>query len=448
MLIKNNFIVIVVSTVGAGILIMLSGLMTGSMTAHLLGAAGRGELASIQLYGALLASIATSGLPAAVTYFTGRNVADAGSYYVTGIVVAFFIALPVAAAGYLSMPYLLSVQTPAIISAARLYLLFIPLAIITSFSLASLQGQMKMSLWNLLRIIAAIFWLIPLGSLFLFANVHAEFVSKVYLVFILIYSGIFVVILVRNISGCLHARLELIKPMWAYSIPTSFAVFSQQSNLKLDQIFIAALLPPELLGLYVVAVAWSAAHSPLTHAVSYVIVPHLTRLENAEQRGMALSKITRTSLVLNLILTIIVIAITPLAIRLLFGAQFLQAISICYILLVGSVLANMKLVYAEGLRGLGYPAVVMKGEFAGLIISGVLFPIFLKLYGLEGVAVASVIGYLVTFLFFAISSSKLVGVSVSHSLKPQWQDFVYIFDKLMDMFRKKINPEIKKVAGS
>jgi O-antigen/teichoic acid export membrane protein len=176
-----------------------------------------------------------------------------------------------------------------------------------------------------------------------------------------------------------------------------------------------------------------------------LIVPHLTRLQNEEQRGVALSKITRTSLVLNLILAIIVIAITPFAIRLLFGMQFLQAISVCYILLIGSMLSNMKVVFAEGLRGFGYPTVVMKGELVGLIISGVLFPILLKLYGLEGVAAASVIGYCATFLFFVISSRKLVGVSVSNSLKPQRQDFVYIFDKLIDIVRrKKISPDISK----
>ena len=442
----NNFITSVASTAGTSLVIMVSGLITGSLTANLLGAAGRGELASIQLYGSLLAAIATSGLPAAVTYFTGRNTVDAGFYYITGIAAAFLVAIPGAFTGYLAIPYLLSTQRPAVISAAQLYLLFIPLGIITAFSLASLQGQMRMLLWNLLRVIAAIFWVVPLSYLYFFSdNVNAIFVSKTYLFFLLVYSIIFIFILVRSIPGSLQIRREFIKPIWKYAIPTSLATFSQQSNLKLDQIFISALLPPELLGLYVVAIAWSAAHSPLTNAVSYVIVPHLTRLENAEQRGMALSKISRNSLALNLIFAIIIFAITPFAIRILFGMQFLKTVTVCYILLIGSILSNMKLVFAEGLRGLGYPAAVMKGELFGLIISGVLFPVLLKMHGLEGVATASVIGYLATFIFFVAISSKLSGVPVSKTLMPNWQDFVYIADKLIDLVRRiKVNPEISK----
>lgn len=440
----NNFIDSVISTVGASAIIMVCGLITGSLTAHLLGPEGRGELAAIQLYGTLLGTMVAVGLPAAVTYFTGRNIADAGSYYITGSLVASVIAVPGAFVGYMAIPYLLSGQAPAIISAAQLYLLFIPLSIITGFSLASLQGQMKMFLWNLFRIIAAVFWLVPLCYLFFLSEVTAVLVGNVYLIFLFIYSCIFIVIMVRNNPKTFKMRREFIKPMWKYALPTHLATFTQQSNLKLDQILIAAFLSPELLGLYVVAVAWSAAHSPLTNAVSYVIVPHLTKLENDELRATALAKITRTSLVLNLIFATAVIALTPFAIRFIFGAEFLEAVSICYILIIGSIFSNMKLVFAEGLRGLGHPVIVMKGELAGLVISGVLFPLLLKLYGLEGVATASMLGYLAAFLFFFFSVKKVVGISFSDSLIPQAQDLVYIYNQLINLFRRKNNSAFRK----
>lgn len=427
---NNNFIISTASTVATNIVIMVSGLITGSMTAHLLGAVGRGELASIQLYGGLLASIATSGLPAAIIYFTGRHVADPGSYFLTGIAIAMLMAALGAFAGYVAIPYLLSAQTPAIISAAQLYLLFIPLGIVTAFSLASLQGQMKMLLWNLLRGVGTVFWLIPLSYLFFLGDVNAVLFSKIYLFFILIVAIVYIGIVIRSHLGRFQVRSELVKPLWQYAIPTSLATFSQQSNLRLDQIFISVMLPPKLLGLYVVAVSWSAAHSPLVNAVSYGMVPHLTRLQDDALRGLAFSRILRTSLVFNLFFATIVIVITPPAIRFLFGTEFVQAVSVSYMLIIGAVLANVKLVLAEGLRGLGFPTAVLKGELAGLVTSGVLFPVLLKFFGLEGVAVGSVIGYSATIFFLVISSRQITGVTISSSLKPQWQDFVYIFDKL------------------
>ena len=104
----------------------------------------------------------------------------------------------------------------------------------------------------------------------------------------------------------------------------------------------------------------------------------------------------------------------------------------------------MKLVFAEGLRGLGYPVVVMKGELAGLVISGVLFPLLLKAYGLEGVATASMLGYLATFLFFFFSVRKVVGISFSDSLKPQAQDLFYIYNQSINLFRRKNNSALRK----
>lgn len=416
---------------------MVSGLVTGSLIARLLGATGRGELASIQLYGALFASICTSGLPSAVTYFTGVDTEKAGGYYFTGIAAAFLLAIPVALGGFIAIPYLLVSQRPEVVSAARFYLIFIPLGIVTAFSLASLQGQMKMLLWNLLRIIAAVFWLIPLAGMFFLGVNDSVTVSKIYLLFLLLYSCIFLVILYRNLDGRIRFQKKLFRPLWSYGLPTSFATFSQQSNLKLDQVFIAAMLPPELLGIYVVSIAWSAAHSPLIGAVSYVIVPHMTRLNSIAEQSTAICRITRTMILLNLVLAGGLLAVTPAAIHLLFGAQFMGAVPIAYILIAGSVFSNVKGVLAEGLRGMGRPEIVMKGELLGLAVSLILFPLLLSLSGLPGVAVASIIGHAATFGFLLFGLRENSEVSVKDLLFPRREDVVYLLSRMGDVLGHK-----------
>ena len=414
---------------------MASGLVTGSLLARLLGAAGRGEFASIQLYGALFASICTSGLPAAVTYYTGVDNNKAGEYYLTGMAAAFLIAVPVMLAGLIAMPYLQFSQRPEVVSAARFYLLFIPLGIVTAFSLASLQGQMKMLLWNLMRIIATVFWLIPVTWMFYFGVNDSIVISQIYLLFIFLFGCMILIILYNNLNGHIRFQKKLFLPLWSYGLPTSFATFSQQSNLRLDQVFIATMLPPQLLGIYVVSIAWSAAHSPLIGAVSYVIVPHMTRLNSLVDQTTAICRITRTMVVINFALTACLLAVTPVSIQILFGTQFMGAVPIAYILIAGSVFSNVKGILAEGLRGMGRPKVVMKGELLGLVTSLILFPLLISWNGLSGVAMASIIGHAVTFGFLLIMLRKHSGVMIKDLLFPRREDISYLLSRMGDMLK-------------
>ena len=432
----NNFVNSAIYTLLTSLIIIFAGLLTGSITAQILGVEGRGEFAAIQLYGGLIATLVAMGIPASITYFTGLNPENAGSYYITGILVSFIFLIPAMILGYLAMPYLLSAQTTEIISAAQLYLLFVPLSIFTGFSLASIQGQMKMFLWNILRIIAVISWLIPLIYLIFFSSISPIELSKLYLIIVFFYSMIFIFAVLRTNQKEKKIRMVFIRPIMKYAIPTHLATFTQQSNLKLDQILIAALLSPDLLGLYIVAITWSAAYSPLVNAVSYLIVPHLTSVKKTDKKTDSFLKISRVSFVINLFLGLLVIIITPAAISIIFGPDFMPSVTICYILIVASLISNLKLIFAEGLRGLGHPALVMKGELIGLVACLGLFPVFLNFYSLEGLAFASLIGYIITFSFYLSCIINKLKVSASALLKPKKQDFVYIVDQLKNIFNR------------
>ena len=62
-------------------------------------------------------------------------------------------------------------------------------------------------------------------------------------------------------------------PPTALGLPSMLNVLPQTLNLRLDQMLMTAALEPALLGLYVVAVAWSGILSPLVSAVGRVVPP-------------------------------------------------------------------------------------------------------------------------------------------------------------------------------
>ncbi|NSM99016.1 hypothetical protein, partial [Serratia marcescens] len=75
----------------------------------------------------------------------------------------------------------------------------------------------------------------------------------------------------------------------------------------------------------------------LIGAVSYVIVPYVSRIASVADQAEALSKITRIMVLLNLVLSAALVLITPLAIHILFGPKFAKAVPVAYVLIGASM---------------------------------------------------------------------------------------------------------------
>ena len=132
MLNNNRFFESVSSTAIASIMIMISGLVTGSLIARLLGTEGRDELAYSTCPALSLASIAISGLRRQLPV-SRTSTTNAGKYYLTGIVASIPIMFFGAVSAYLIIPHFLTTQPPVIISAARFYLFIVPLMMLPLF---------------------------------------------------------------------------------------------------------------------------------------------------------------------------------------------------------------------------------------------------------------------------------------------------------------------------
>lgn len=435
--VKNkNFIDGYLYTLISNILIMTGGLISGSIIARLLSPQERGDFASIQLYGALFASMVTSGLPAAVTFFTGKHPRYAAEFFINGILFASIAAIPIVMLGYIIMPLILVAQSSNLVMAARFYLFIVPLGIMTSFCLASFQGQMKMREWNFMRTLATIMWVVPLLLILVRNSTNPIELSELHLFVMLICSLIFVCVLIKNTNGKYQIDFKKARIMWRYALPTSLSIFVQQSNLRLDQIFITAMLSPYFLGIYVVAFAWSAAHYPIINAIGYVIVPHLSSITNNNRKGEALARIARTNVLISIVCAVLVALSAPTAISVLFGEEYEEALHLCYILVLGSTISSIKLIFAEGLRGSNYPIEVMKAEILGIVVSLILFPLMLLVWGLNGLAFASAISHLLTLIFLIFMCKRLLKMSIMNALIPDSNDIFYIVSKIRGIFTK------------
>jgi len=413
----------VLLTAGTNVFLAAIGLATGILAARLLGPQGRGELAAIQLWPSLLATLAMLGLPEALVYYSAREPVRAGRYLGSAVSLGLLAAGPVMLVGFLLMPVLLAAQPEAVIRAARWYLLIVPLYALVGMPIHPLRGVNDFLTWNLLRPSANFCWLLVLAAAFLLERSTPQWVAAWYLVALALLMIPIAAIVRRRIAGPFAPGASQWSPLLRFGLPTVAGTLPQLLNLRVDQLLMAALLPARSLGLYVVAVAWSGIISQVPSAVGAVLFPRVASQPEAARQAEAFAQGSRLGVALVVLLAVPLALLTPWLLPLLFGARFAESVPAALILVAAGSLAGLNGILQEGLKGLGHPKAVMWSEFAGVGATATALFLLLRPLGIVGAALASLAGSATVAAFLLIQARRIARVSLSSLLLPRGREF-------------------------
>jgi O-antigen/teichoic acid export membrane protein len=261
---------------------------------------------------------------------------------------------------------------------------------LTTAPAQALRGVGRYRAWNVLRLVSPLTWLITLVAVrgtdyatvptlalaFVGATALAGLVTQVHAWW--------------TLAGLAAPERALARPMLAYSAPTMAATIPRWLNLRLDQLIVIALLDARSVGLYVVAVAWSAAARPLAEVVAHNAVPALAGAKDRSKRARV---VYRVGAVAAIGMSLLLLAATPTLLPLIFGVEFRAAISVALILVLAGAVDATNAVGAECLRGVGRPRDVMVAECVGLAVTVVALPVLVLVGGITGAACASFLSY-------------------------------------------------------
>jgi len=420
---------------GNGFLALL-GLVTGILAARLLGPQGRGELVAIQTFPTNIASLAMLGLAEATVYFSAREPRQAGMYVSSATTLALLVSLPVGLMAYFLMPVLLTVQPSHVIRAARWYLLLIPLMALVGMPFNALRGRSDFLVWNTLRVAPTIGWLIVLITAYSLGVATPQWLAGMYLVVLaLLFVPIFVVTRHR-VPGPFTLDYRLWIPMLSYGAPSAAGSVPQVFNLRLDQMLMAALVVPRQLGLYVVAVTWSAAAAPATSAFGTVIFPRVASQRFVCGRAETLGQTIRLGSFVAACLGGLLLILTPVGIPLLFGTRFAPAIPTALILTLAGAVLGLNMILEEGVRGLGDTRAILWSELAGLVVTIAALALLLRPLGIVGAAIASLLAYAIVCVSLVIQIRSKTGCSATSLLRPRRGDFVLVRQRLLAIVKR------------
>ncbi len=410
------------NTVLVNVSSMAMNVIASIICARMLGPLGRGAFSVIQLWPITAAGLGTLGIPRAVTYYMGKRKYPAATLVATGSLILIAAAVLSMLLLFVCMPYLAGRQPAYVIRYARLCLLLLPLLYLGALPYYVLQGLNYLRTWNIVRVQFSVLWLLMHICGYLLWRRDLAFYVWGYLCVTALHNLTWLFVFLSHFRGLGPLRPAIGRRLFAYGLPLTLGSMPQFLNLRMDQVLMAALVPPGVLGQYVIAVAWSGLITPLLTALSQVLFPAILSLNESSRQYDLLARSFRLSALCATGCAGILAAITPFAIPLVYGRAFAPSVLPACILCVGSVFLSLNAILSEGFRALGLPKFPMYAELLGFVATGGLLVALLPRWPLLGASIASAVSYCFTTLVLVLCAARSGRTSVARLVTPRSGD--------------------------
>ena len=218
-----------------------------------------------------------------------------------------------------------------------------------------------------------------------------------------------------DIGGMLRPDFAALKEQIRYGAQGQIANLAQLFNYRLDQFLVAAFVSRAGVGHYTVAVGLSESVWWISSAVAMVLLPRLTGMDK-ERASEVTPVICRNTLAVSIVAGIGLVAVSPLAIRILFGREFDPSFLPLVLLMPGIIAASAARVLGSYLFSQGHIIYNTYATFIALGVTLVLDFALIPWLEVEGAAIASSIAYTFSLVATLIWYHKVSGGSIGGAL--------------------------------
>jgi O-antigen/teichoic acid export membrane protein len=373
------------ATFGAMLAIRIAGVLTGVLSARLLGPTGRGELAVIIFLPVLLVPIAEIELPRSIAYSVSKKEETPGDLAATSFWLAILLGAIQAIILMLAVPFFLSPGNLYLLGTAKWFAIYLPAIYILLFLNGIDQGRGALGRFALFQVLPGVIYLTAvLFSWWVGAISPAAFALGVL-------SGAVIPAAVRILLD--WRSIMCTKPSWriARRLLTRGVIFYIPAVagfllMRADTFLLVRLTTAKAIGLYAVAQAIALGQIGAVMPFIQVGFTAVAREADPVRALQTLGHHFRFAQFAVLSVGLLTAALTPWAIPLVFGPQFGEASAATYLLILASVFWGLGQVLEQGLRAAGYPRPGIVSNGLGLVVLfGLGIPACLR-WGIAGIA--------------------------------------------------------------
>ena len=372
------------STIAAG--------LSGIIVARAVGPTVRGEYAAITAWFGVALMVGGMGQPAALCFYVARDPQRAREYVATSRAMMLLTGAVAIMGGLLLAP-LLAHGLPEVTAGYRIAFGASIMAFVGASYTFALQAR-DLHQWNLVRVSQPALSLIGIVVLWRLRLLTLDAAVMILAATMLLQLGWSYASCRRVGLAPGRARAGLIRPLAAYGAAQIAALTPAALNAQLDQLVLSQTVPAADLGRYAIAVSMTLVPIPLVSAIGNVSFP---RLAAQRQVTAATYRLQRLAVLGSLGLATGMLVPLALAahwlVPLIFGAAYVGAVPLLWILTPGAVFLACGQVVGDLLRGRSQPGAVAWAQGLAAVFTVVLLFILLPIVGVYGAAIASTISY-------------------------------------------------------
>ncbi len=384
-------------------------MVTGILTARVLGPVARGELATVLLWPVILSNLGLLGCNWALARAVANDAASEANLTMSAVMLGLFASLGFCVLGYYFLPLLLPSDRAYLVPLARLSLLLIPCDIFNQILLAVEHGRMRWRRFNLVRVS---FYLFYLALIFLIWAGHKSQVRWFVWAFL---AGQFLTVLLRlwvqrnSFAG--RPSLANGRILLREGMPYWGATAGNLLTLQIDTILVVSWMSVAAAGLYAVASAFGNALFSVGDALGATSFAVISNEKNAKNREKILTETFRQAALVAIGLAVLAACAVPVFVRVLFGRSFSPAIAPATGLVLAAALTVSANILNQGLRGAGRPHAGLLGQLLGSgVLAGTAW-LLLKPYGLMGMVWAVAAGASTQVLVLVVIAARWLQIS-------------------------------------
>ncbi|MFK4343370.1 MULTISPECIES: lipopolysaccharide biosynthesis protein [unclassified Paenibacillus] len=422
----NNFFVLIVTT------------LTSILTARMLGVEGKGELAAVLFWPTLIGSVLSFGLPTSLIYNLKKKTGTTEQLLALSLWIQLPASLLAGAVAWICMPLWLNGYGADIVHLSQLYCAAaVPLAVLTALTTALSQGLDRFSVYNGLLFYYPLLNFIGLVTLWLMGLLNVQLAGAVN------FAASFLALVWAFLRLRKHMNLrtfrpftsrQVLRPYYSYGARVYGMELMGTLSTQTDKIVIVALLSPKAFGLYSVVYALSRVFNVVQNAVTNVTFPKVTGMEHSKI-VKTVGRAFRISMAAMLIVIVPALFIGRYMLGLLYGPAFLEASLTFYLLSLECIIGGGSWILASAFNALGRPGLVLFRQIVAYAITVGLFFICTPIFGLDGIAIALLVGACVRLAFSLFSFPMFFDVPLSRIIFDK-SDITFVIQTIQKKRRK------------
>ena len=403
-------------------LMLSSGVVTSLLSAWALGPSGRGDLMVVLMWPAIFSMVAQIGLPQAHRFWLAKRPECVSALFANSVVFTLVMGALVLAFAELIIPHLIGERSPEVLRLTRIYLLVIPVHLLTDLMRGLLEGARRFTWVGALRLVLFGVQLTSYTVLWLMGQLTVASASYTMLAS-----------LAASLIVSLVAVWSELRPKWQpsllelgttlrYGVRDYPGILTEFVNWRLDLMMLVGMASSSALGLYVVALRLADITSTLAGSVGDALLPEVAASKNAAEATRVVTRSLRLTLCAHLLILVPLWIAAPYILRFAYGTRFVEVTNVLRLLMFASVVWSAGAIIISGLNGLGHPGLSAIARIAAAAVMVVALVTLLPRRGIQGAALSSIAGYSVMFLVALFWLLRRSQITLWECLRPRWSD--------------------------